>query len=276
MRRRPVVRHMRSAIRQCLRVLAVLVGLGAAPALGQAPLSVSGTLVIQGGGTNTSTVKYTHVTVSDGMDSVTISLSAAHPTLVIRGAQAFAATCDFPGDCWDSDLCVEKTATSPGMCGWSGIELSPLCVGVSTLNSKLDDCVGLWARAKREPTFDGLAARTDQCIGAGNDIAVLNGSCPAQRYRDAYDTVVFDVIAASQGLMQTSGGHLVMSDVQTHLKRIGDWYGAYRQLYPASSGDAANQRVWADTSRVLGTPTGPFFSRRSRRRFRSGRRRSSS
>ncbi len=256
MRRRPVVRDVGPVTRLCLGVLAAMVGLGAAPAFGQAPLTVNGTLVIDVGGTNTSTVRYTELTVNTGSDPVTIRLSAAYPTLVIRGRALFAEACDVPGDCWDSDFCLEKTDTSAGACGWSGIELPPTCTNTNGAGpaSALDRCASVRVRGQRDPTsFSGILADTDTCIWAATPIAALDASCPQQQYRDAYDRAVFDVIARSQREMQANAGRLVTADVYGHLKRIGDWYAAYRRLYPAAGGDSANELVWSQSSRVIGS-----------------------
>jgi hypothetical protein len=244
-----------NAARVCGTVVATIVACGTQPAVAQvaSPLTVNGTLIIDGGGTNTSTIRYTAATVSTGAGSTTIRLSAAYPTLVIRGGQLYAAACGVAGDCWDSNRCMTDGASFSGVCGWSGLELPPACGDQSVLAGKLDDCASLWGHVTQDPTpFSGQAARTDQCISAGSQVAALTASCPAQMYRDAYDKVVFDVLAGSQRALQTSGGQLVQSDVRTHLQRIADWYAAYRQIYPASAGDPANQRTWAQTSRVLG------------------------
>ena len=265
MRRRPAVSALAEWASLCLRALAALAGLAAAPALGQTALTVNGTLVIQGGGTNTSTVRYMQATVDTGTASTAISLSPAFPTLVIRGPQAYAVTCQAAGDCWDSNLCLESTPAmlstettpatpgTPGVCGWSGIELPAQCGDQSALNSKLDDCADLWIIQRRnQASIPNISTRTDQCAGTGTQIAALSATCPVQQFRDAWGKVVFDVIAGSQSRAVTGTGPLSVADVQTQLKIIGDWYGAFRQLNPASGGDAANTLVWSQTSRIVG------------------------
>jgi hypothetical protein len=226
-----------------------------APAIGaaQATLSVTGTLVISGGGTNTNVIRYSGATVSSGASPVTIQLSPAYPTLVIRGPLPFAASCSVPGDCWDSEVCAGATTTSPGACGFTGI-VTPGCTKPPTLDATMDVCAGLIAQERRDGSlFSDLFTRTDQCLSAGPSVAAVGSACPVKQYQDAYDLASATVLDGSQKQIQvTGGGALVAADLQGHLKRIGDWYGYYRQLYPPSGGDPANQKVWAQTSEVLG------------------------
>lgn len=252
--------HTRASTRSSCRLvacsvylLAVAIAAWAAPGAAQSALTVNGTLVITGGGTNTSTVRYTGITFSAGSGTTTIQLSPAYNTLVIRGPQGYATACNSAADCWDSDLCVEKTAAGPGLCGWSGRELPPTCTGTGPLNLKLDDCAALVAKGKRDGPFAEMAARTDQCISAANQVATLGAACPTQAYVDGYDKVVFDAMAASYGLLQVSGTSLVTSDVWSHLKRIGAWYDGYKLLNPTPAGATEpNSRLAAQASRVLG------------------------
>ena len=229
--------------------LLVLAGLCAGPATAQESLAVNN-LVIAGGGSNTETTRYSGVVVGTGTQALVIELSAAHPTLVIRGPSAFAAACNTATDCWDSSVCLGVGVGRAGACGWSGAELPAQCSNASSAAVKLDDCATVVAQSKSGPgAIDNV--KTDSCIGAAVDIAVLDPACSIPRHTSAYEKVVFDVLASSQGQLQASNYSVAVGDVRTHLKRIGDWYDAYRVLHPHSAGALADQHAWEATSRVL-------------------------
>lgn len=226
------------------------------PAAAQTALRVAGDLVIAGGGSNTTVLRYSSGAVGDPTGTsgpLTIQLSAEHPTLVIRGPQHYAEACGSVADCWDSDVCAGAGPGKYGACGWSGTALPAACAPPVSLNAGLDACAETLAGARHDAGYASVGAGTDACISTATTIARLEGACPAQSYRDAYDTAIFELMTRSQAQMRASGGRLVQTDVRSHLKRLGDWYAAYRSLYPASQGDAANDRVWSQTSRVLGS-----------------------
>jgi len=221
-----------------------------APTFAQSTLSVKGTLVIDTGGSNTSTVRYTGAAVIPGSDSEVVRLSTGYPTLVIRGPEGFAGICDAPADCWDSTVCA-KEGGARGVCGWSGLEVPQQCAGVEQANAALDECAVMLARAKNNPTaFDGV--RTDRCIAAAKSIATLTSACPLEQYRIGYDKIVHDVLAFSESQLQSASSQLTEAELKPHLKRIADWYDAYRVLYPASNGEPANEKVWVQTGRAVG------------------------
>lgn len=243
-----------------LGVLAGAIWLHGKPALGQTALSVNGNLVIQGGGANTSQIRYTHVTVGtggNGAEPQTISLSTSYSTLVIRGPLGFAGACSEPKDCWDGDVCAGASSGVAGACGFSGIPVAAGCSKPSTLDVALDECAWLIAKNRNTGSLPtDVSFLTDYCLSAGSMIASVGSGCPQQLYRDAYDLVSSDVLDGSQRQIQVTGtgaeATLVVPDLQSHLKRIGHWYDNYRQIYPASDGAAANEKVWAQTSKILG------------------------
>lgn len=229
--------------------LVAVAWLCAGPAAAQESLAVNN-LVIAGGGSNTETTRYSGVVVGTGTQAMVIALSAAHPTLVIRGPSTFAAACNTAADCWDSSVCLGVGVGRSGACGWSGTELPPQCSNASSAVAKLDDCATVVAQSKYGPSaIDNM--KTDRCVSAATDIAVLNPACSIPNFTSAYEKVVFDVLASSQGQLQASNYSVAVGDVRTHLQRIGDWYDAYRVLYPHSAGALADQHAWDETSRVL-------------------------
>jgi hypothetical protein len=135
--------------------------------------------------------------------------------------------------------------------GWPAPAVTTACGDVTAVNGAFDMC----ARLQAVGAFpDVLASRTDQCVAAATQVAALNANCPVQQYRDGYDSFLFDLIASTQQQLQAdASARLNVPDVQAHLGRIGTWYAKYRTIYPASAGDPANQKVWASTSRVLGS-----------------------
>jgi hypothetical protein len=182
----------RQLMTPALRALAVLLGSLATPALAQTPttLTVNGTLVIDGGGTNAYTEKYSSITVTGGTDTRTIRLSPEHKTLVIRGNALFGGSCSTGADCFNTDICDAEAK----VCGWSGIELAlPQCgnaTQLAELDRTFDDCVKLW----RLDNPTDLVARANACMQAGRRLygagAVVSADCPQlQQYRDGYDLV---------------------------------------------------------------------------------------
>jgi len=248
-----------------LRAMAVVtaLGLGSTPAWAQAPLVVNGNLVIDGGGTNVTTLKFTSATVSAGTVSRTINLSAAHPTLVIRGSTLFGGACGKGSDCWNTDICADR------VCGWSGIELSSSTCGaqaqLTALDQTLDDCVRLWA--VDNPV--NLTARADKCMRVGSQLygpgAVVSASCPElQQYRNAYDVLFTDpgvqrnvLTKAIRGGVPTSINASIADPVQdaarvgqikSVLRVIDSWFRAQ----VARLGTAKDSGLFARASDVAG------------------------
>lgn len=267
---------MKSLRRTAVGVVAgALLSSSSAVAGTTAPLSWTGTLVIDGGGSNTTTVRYTSLTVqapASGPPAVrTINLSSSKPTLVIRGGAEYAEPCASAAECWDSEQCVQTDPSASsdtgraGVCAWSDLPLPANCAAtqdVTEVHSGLDACASLLRAGQRDGNGVFGAAAND-CAGVGARIARLDPACSAQEtregwpvpvFRDGWEKVVFDMLARSQQEFPTSGaGTLADSDVRAHLRRIATWYDGYRALHPASGGAAANDLVWEKTSRVLGT-----------------------
>jgi hypothetical protein len=87
------------------------------------PLTINGTLTINGGGSNSSVVTYTNGVISAGSSNQTISLSSAFPNLVIRGGAAPGQACKSGGDCWTTDFCEDGVCCcncSPGKTAING------------------------------------------------------------------------------------------------------------------------------------------------------------
>lgn len=229
----------------------------AARARAQSALIVTGNVVIQGGGTNTGTVRFSGGTISAGTANQTFSLSTSFPTLVIRGPGLFGDSCKVPGDCWDSNLCQEgvaPTLTSPGVagvCGFSGIEEPSTCGDQTTLNAKLDDCARLWLDESKDATFFvNLTSRSDSCATTGASIAALNANCPAQTYKNAYNRVIDSIVTSALTRIPTTAP-FSQATAQGQIQIIGDWYKGFRQLNPSSGADN-DALVWNKTSTYLG------------------------
>ncbi|HEY2029747.1 MAG TPA: hypothetical protein VGH20_11125 [Myxococcales bacterium] len=233
--------------------------LTAAHAGAQTTLVVTGNVVIQGGGTNTSTVRFTgNSTISAGSVNQTFSLSPSFPTLVIRGNGVFGDSCKVPGDCWDSNLCQEgvaPTLTTPGVagvCGFSGIEEPSTCGDQTALNAKLDDCAKLWFDESNDGTFfANLTSRSESCASTGGSIAALNANCPATTYKNAYNRVIDSVVTAALTRIPTTTP-FNQATAQGQIQIIGDWYKGFRQFNPSSGGAANDALVWNKTSTYLG------------------------
>jgi len=251
--------------------LAILLGAGAVPALAQTPttLTVSGTLVIDGGGTNAYTVKYSGVTVNAGTAVTTIRLSPAHPTLVIRGNVLFGGTCSTGADCFNTDICDAQAQ----VCGWTGIEVDPQCgnaAQLTALDRTLDDCVNAW----RLDNPSNLVARANTCMQAGSKLygagAVVTAACPQlQQYRDSYDLLFTTGPGGWPGNILNKaiqkGVTVSLADSEANsalaVQRIGEMKGvlgvidSWFRAQVARWGTANDGRLFAATSAA----TGLFF-----------------
>lgn len=248
-----------TALRRGLLTLGVLAALVASPARARVdvPLEWAGTLVIDKGGSNAETIRYTSVTVTAPLSGPaiekTIQLSPLHDTLVIRGGAGYREECSSAAECWDGTTCVAATSASKGVCGWSGTELPAGCAApAATLGEHLDGCAALWRTVQRDGAVADVA-KTQACLAAGTEYATLTMSCPALGYRAAFEGMAFDLLTASQARLQATNFHFTVDEVRTHLRNIGHWYRAYRTLHPASQGAAANDLVWTETSKILGS-----------------------
>jgi hypothetical protein len=248
-------------------VVVTALGLGATPAWAQTPLVVAGDLVIDGGGTNVTTLKFTSASVSAGTGTdkvtVTLNLSPAHPTVVIRGSTLFGGACSKGSDCWNSDTCADN------VCGWSGIELSSTTCGVqaqlTAIDQTLDDCVRLWA--VDNPV--NLTARADKCMQVGSKLygpgAVVTATCPElNQYRDAYDLLFTDPAAQRNVLTKAIRGGVPTSivasvadpaqdaarvgQIKSVLRVIDSWFRAQ----VARLGTANDSALFAKVSDVEG------------------------
>jgi hypothetical protein len=93
-------------------IVLLLSAAGVARAQVTAPLTVTGTLTIQGNGTN-NIVQYTNGTVSAG----TVNQTLSQGLLVIRGGKAQGAACASGAECWTTDFCEDGVCCchcSPG------------------------------------------------------------------------------------------------------------------------------------------------------------------
>lgn len=241
-------------------VACALLVLSASPAFAQSAFSATGTLVISGGGNNTQTIKYTGFDIAKGDGSAEIKVSAAYPTVVIRGPKLYLASCATPGECWEGDSCFDADygASRLGVCGIKGSETTDSCVNEAAASARdarqsLDACALAWARSKRGV----VSADIGSCLEAGKSVAKTlayerdqGQVCSGDRLRNAVDQVVFDVLAGSQqGIAVTTNGagrpRLDQANLAPHLNRINQWYTNYLALYPADI-----EKVWAALSRV--------------------------
>lgn len=257
-----------------LLAVSVAASLSAASASAQTTLSVKGTLVIDGGGENTQTERYSGTgVIASGSDQVTIRLSSKHPTLVIRGTAAFGDSCNFGYECFSTDKCDDK------VCGWTGVEVAYEQCGspasLAALDSTLDDCVRLWAVDNTAAWFSAhqdkgtLLSLAKRCMAAGSQIdgasAIIARSCPQlQKYQDAYSLLLkepADVTGTHRNVLNKALGHGLtisvndtsheaarVTEIKNLLAVIEEWFKAQ----VARRGSVTSPGLFAEVSETVG------------------------